>query len=158
MPGPSTEKVKTNLTKDFLSSYYIGEVLMLDTKLFEFAKIFLTSPNERYVMATETRLATDVLTYIETTALRVDNIIFDPRTNKIRFMFLPCKANSGMTEVFNTVPTTKFLRRLYSLDVDGLQSAITKYVIQSDLKLQYDGLEETEKTWLSSVILGSKEE
>jgi hypothetical protein len=130
---------------------------MLDTKLFEFAKVHV-SGTERYIMAKEERTCENTLKYLEENNLRIENIIFNPRTNQIRFMFLPCTANSHTTEVFNVTPTTQFLRRLWELPVTTLQGALTQYMVQSDLKYQYDDLEDGERLWLTSVILGAKEE
>jgi len=130
---------------------------MFDTKLFELAKVYV-SGNERYVMAKEERTWEDTLNYIENNNLRLENLIFSPRTNQIRFMLLPCSANTYMSEVFNvSAPPTQFLRRFWNLSIPELQTAMTQYMVQSDLKFQYDNLEEDEKLWLTSVILGAKE-
>lgn len=129
---------------------------MFDTKLFEFANFDCAND---YVMARESLSEAEVLDYVDTNNLRVDSLVFKPKTNQVRLMFLPCKANNKTTQVYNiNSPTLPFLRRLWDLEVSGLQRALAQYVVQSDMRHQYDNLEDTEKTWISAVILGAKEE
>jgi len=130
---------------------------MLNTELFEYAEIHCAS-KERYIMAAESRSCEATTEYINTNNLRIESLVFNPRTNQIRFMLLPCKANKKTTEVFNTTPTLQFLRLLWDLDVDDMRPALTQYMVQSDLRHEYEALSEVEKTWLSSVILGAKED
>lgn len=128
---------------------------MLDSKLFEFAAVYCAND---YIMARETRASDACLTYINTNTLRIENLIFKPQTSQLRFMFLPCAANAGTTEVFNVnSPPIQFLRQFWDLGITALQSAMTQYMIQSDIKAGYKNLAEAEQTWVASVILGSKQ-
>lgn len=126
---------------------------MLDNTLFEFAKIYCAND---YIMAYENLEQSKALTFIENNNLRVDNCIFKPATNQIRLCFLPCLATNQLSKYFNIKnPSVGFLHTLWELDNDGLRSSIIQYIKQT--KSNYDNLEENEKNWISSVILGGKE-
>lgn len=128
---------------------------MLDTKLFEYARVCCAND---YIMAKEEQDWEAAVKYINTNNLRIENLIFKPKTNQIRFMFLPCRANNNLTQVFNvTNPPTQFLRLFWDLNITEVQSAMTQYMLQSDLKKNYEKLEEDERLWVTAVILGSKE-
>jgi hypothetical protein len=129
---------------------------MFDTKLFEFADFDCAKD---YIMARESLPEEELFDFIQNNNLRIDNVVLNPRTNQIRFMFLPSKATKKLTKVFNIdLPSPNFLRNFWELGIPSLQRVIAKYIIQSDMRHQYDNLDETDKTWMSAVILGAKEE
>lgn len=132
---------------------------MLNKKLFELAKIYIADEEEpRYVMARENRSWEEALAYIKTKNLRIDSLVMRPKTSQFRFMMMPCKTNQKKTEVFNVNnPPAQFLRAFWEIDMLEIQNALTRYMIQSDLKYQYDNMEEAERVWLTSVILGAQE-
>lgn len=129
---------------------------MLNEKLFEFAEEIECADN--YAMAKEIRTWEEALRYIQETNLRVDKLIFKPKTNQLRFSFLPCSANNYLTEIFNVNnPPVPFLRQLWDLGVSDIQNAITKFMVQG-YKNKYDGLNEEDKTWVTAAVLGGKDD
>lgn len=134
---------------------------MLDELLFEYADVICAdddAPGGRYVMAKEERSWQEALLYIENNKCRIDKLVLKPKTNQMRFMFLPSRANNNKTEVFNVMsPPVNFLRKLWETNASGLQNAMTKFIIQS-YKDKYDGLDAADKTWVTAAVLGSKED
>lgn len=131
---------------------------MLDKTLFEFADVECVGDGPRYVRAKEDRSWEATLTYLQETNLRIDNLVFSPNNNQLRFQLLPCTANQQMTEVFNVKnPPVKFLRKLWETNVPEVQTALTKFMVQG-YKDKYDGLNEEDKTWVTAAVLGGKDE
>lgn len=128
---------------------------MFNTELFDYAEIHCAND---YIMSREESEWKKIVDYIENNDLRLDSFILKPKSNQVRLRFLPCRANKNVSEVFTiTHPSVQFLRRFWNLEITELQNALTQYMLQSNLKQDYKNLEEPERNWIATIILGSKE-
>lgn len=128
---------------------------MLDKALFEVADIDCA---DNYASAREVRAWDDMLNYLENNNLRIDTLVFKPKSLQVRFGFVPRPSDDGITYMYTVNnPAITFLRRLWDVGVSEVQAAIKTYMVRG-YKNEYDGLTDDDKTWLLSAVLGGKDD
>lgn len=126
---------------------------MFNTDLFDLAEVECA---DDYAMAREVREWSETLKFLEDNNVRIDKLILKPKTNQMRFTFVPRKADNDITLAFNVNnPPIQFLRKFWELGLSELQAALTKFMVQG-YKNKYDDMAEDDKTWLTAAVLGSK--